>query len=136
MLFWIFFDQSNVYEETWVKNWITYVNNQATILYYTHFWLHYFNILSPLSTTQISSQPQNKMLNFVVFCFSILNSDIHSSEGRGLRSTFQLQNLLYLMYKKTHVCSSFFHFSFRATLYLMNVLVYLDIDQGIHKVKI
>ena len=33
---------------------------------------------------------------------------------------------------------SFFRFSFRATLYfyLMNALIYVDIDQGIHKVKI
>ena len=43
---------------------------------------------------------------------------IHSSEIRGLRSmkcsSETLQNLLYIMYKKTHVV--FFCFSFRATL--------------------
>ena len=59
---------------------------------------------------------------------------MHSSEIRGLRSTKcsseTLQNLLYFMYKKTHVV--FFRFSFRATLYfyLMNALVYVDIDQS------
>ena len=58
---------------------------------------------------------------------------IHSSEIRGLRSTKcsseTLQNLLYFMYKKTHVV--FFRFSFRATLYfyLMNALVYVKIQQ-------
>ena len=43
-----------------------------------------------------------------------------------------LQDLPYFMYKKTHVV--FFVFSFHATLgfYLMNTLVYVDIDQGIH----
>ena len=62
---------------------------------------------------------------------------VHSSEMRGLRSTKcsseTLQNLLYFMYKKTHVV--FFRFSFRATLYfyLMNALVYVDIDQ--HEMK-
>ena len=65
----------------------------------------------------------------------------HSSEIRGLRwmkcSSETLQNLLYFMYNKTHV-SSFFRFSFLATLYfyLINSLVYVDIDQGIHKAKI
>ena len=55
----------------------------------------------------------------------------HSSEIRGLCSTKcsreTLQNLLYFMYKKTHVV--FFRFSFRAILYfyLMNALVYVDI---------
>ena len=55
---------------------------------------------------------------------------------KSLRSTFcsseTLQTLPYFMFKKTHVV--FFHFSFRATLgfYLMNALVYVDIDQGIH----
>ena len=43
-----------------------------------------------------------------------------------------LQNLPYFMYKKIYVV--FFRFLFRATLYfyLMNALVYVDIDQGIH----
>ena len=47
-----------------------------------------------------------------------------------------LENLLYFMYKKTHVV--FFCISFRAILYfyLVNALVYVDIDQGIHKVEI
>ena len=46
-----------------------------------------------------------------------------------------LQNLLYFMYKKAHI--HFFRFSFHATLYfnLMNALVYIDIDQGIHMGK-
>ena len=48
-------------------------------------------------------------------------------------SSKTLQNLLYFMYKKTHVV--FFRFSFRAILYfcIMNALVYVNIDQGIHK---
>ena len=49
------------------------------------------------------------------------SAKLHSSEIRGLSSTKcsseTLQNLLYFMY-------------------LMNALVYVDIDQGIHKVKI
>ena len=51
-------------------------------------------------------------------------------------SSETLQNLLYFMYKKTHVV--FCRFSFSATLYfyLMNAQVYVDIDQGIHKLKI
>ena len=46
-----------------------------------------------------------------------------------------LQSLLYFMYQKT--CVVFFCFSFRATLYfyLINALVYVDIDQDIHKGK-
>ena len=43
-----------------------------------------------------------------------LNPNIHSSEIRGLRSTFcpreMLQNLPYFMYKKTHVVFFVFHF--------------------------
>ena len=44
-------------------------------------------------------------------------------------SSETLQNLLYFVV--------FFRFSFHATLYfyLMNALVYVGIDQGIHKVK-
>ena len=53
------------------------------------------------------------------YCYTI-----HSSEIRGLHSTKcsseTLQNLLYFMYKKTHVVFSIFHF----------------VQQGIHKVKI
>ena len=51
-------------------------------------------------------------------------------------SSEKLQNLQYFMYKKTHV-GSFFRFSFRAILYfyLVNALVYVNIDQGIHKGK-
>ena len=43
-----------------------------------------------------------------------------------------LQNLPYFIYTKTQNC--FFHFSLRAILFLllMNALVYVDIDQGIH----
>ena len=62
---------------------------------------------------------------------------MHSSEIRGLRSTKcsskTLQNLLYFMYKKTHVV--FFVFHFVQHFYLMNALVYVDIEQGIHKLK-
>ena len=63
----------------------------------------------------------------------------HSSEKRGLRSAFlsrkMLQNFLYLHKKKNS--SSFFRFSFWATFIFpfMNALVYVDIDQGIHKGK-
>ena len=65
---------------------------------------------------------------------------LHSSQFRSLcsmkSSSEMLQNLLYVIYKKTHVV--FFHFSFCATLYfyLMNALVYVNIDQGIHWEKI
>ena len=50
-------------------------------------------------------------------------------------SNEMLQNLPYFIYMKAQSC--FFRFSFRASLYfyLMNALVYVDIDQGIHKVK-
>ena len=68
--------------------------------------------------------------------FSILNEFLnHSSEIRCLclmkLPTEIIQNLPYFMSKKTYVV--FFLFSFRATLYfyLMNALVYVDIDQGI-----
>ena len=51
-----------------------------------------------------------------------------------------LQNFLYLYKKKTHVV--FFHFSFQATFTFrafikgkMKVAQNVDIDQGIHKVK-
>ena len=73
-------------------------------------------------------------------CLEKKNILVHSSEKRGLRSTKcsskMLQILLYFMYKKTHI-SSFFRFSFHATLYfyLMNALVYANIKQGIHKIK-
>ena len=60
------------------------------------------------------------------------NRAVHSSEIRDLRSfkcsSKTLQNLLYFMYKKTHVV--FFRFLFRATLYfyLMNALVYVSLE--------
>ena len=66
----------------------------------------------------------------------------HSSEIRGLRSmkcsSETLQNLLYFMYKKTHVGSFLFVFHF-VQLYIFTLTitwVYVDIDQGIYKVKI
>ena len=46
-----------------------------------------------------------------------------------------LQNLLYFMYKKTRVVFLFL-ISCNFTFSLLNALVYVDIDQGIHKVKI
>ena len=47
------------------------------------------------------------------------------------RGMLQIWHILY-RYTKTQSC--FFHFSFRATLFfpLMNALVYVDIDLGIH----
>ena len=75
-----------------------------------------------------------------VFIQILLKSMSHSSEKRALRSTFwpreTLQNLLCLRKKKTQV-GSFFCFSFVATLSFtfINALVYVDIDQGIHKGK-
>ena len=63
---------------------------------------------------------------------------IHSSEIRGLHSTKysseMLQNLLYFLYKKTHVVFFVFHFV-NFTFSLMNALAYVDIDQGIRKGK-
>ena len=65
----------------------------------------------------------------------------HSSQFQGMCSTKSssetLQNLPYFIYStKTQSC--FFRFSFHATLYfyLMNALVYVNIEyQGIHLVK-
>jgi hypothetical protein len=61
-----------------------------------------------------------------------------SSKMGGLRSakcsSKMLQNLLYFVYKKTHVVFSFF-ISCNFAFSLMNSLVYVDIDQGIHKGK-
>ena len=45
-----------------------------------------------------------------------------------------LQNLPYFMYKNTHVLFSFFILSI-FEFFLMNALVYVNRDQGIHKVK-
>ena len=78
-------------------------------------------------------------LNVQIYVMHVVLSCNHSSEIRGLLSakcsSETLQNLLYFMYKKNP--RSFFRFSFRATLYfyLMNALVYVDIDQGTHKGK-
>ena len=61
---------------------------------------------------------------------------VYSFQFKGLclmkSSSETLQNLPYFIHTKTQSC--FFHFSFRATLLfpLMNALVYVDIDQGIH----
>ena len=56
----------------------------------------------------------------------------------GYDSTFWyreiIQNLLCLCKKKTQVVFSFF-ISSNFNFYLMNALVYVDIDQGIHKGK-
>ena len=63
-------------------------------------------------------------------------TDMFLSQFEGLcsmkSSSETLQNLPYFYHMKTHVV--FFPFSFRATLFfpLMNALVYVDIDQGIH----
>ena len=46
------------------------------------------------------------------------------------------QNLLCFMYKKTHVLSFLFFISSIFEFYFMNALVYVDIDQGIHKKKL
>ena len=43
-----------------------------------------------------------------------------------------LQNLLYFMYKKTHVVFFVFHF----VQFYIFTYVYVDMDQGIYKVKI
>ena len=56
---------------------------------------------------------------------------------RGLRSikcsSKTLQNLLYLMYKKSHVV--FFIILYNFTFPLRNAMNYVNIDQDIHKVK-
>ena len=64
----------------------------------------------------------------------------HSSEKRGLRSTFlsreMLQNAIFIEKENPR---SVFRFSFRAVLSFtlwMPGLVYADIDRGIHKVKL
>ena len=63
----------------------------------------------------------------------------HTSKKRGLRSTFwppKCFKKFAIFMEKENPCS-FFRFSFRATMNfpLMNALVYVDIDQGIHKGK-
>ena len=64
---------------------------------------------------------------------------LHSSEIKGFClmkwPSETLQNLPYFIYTKTQSC--FFRFLFQATLLfsLMNALVYVDIDQGIHNGK-
>ena len=72
------------------------------------------------------------ILKYIIF-YSISS---HSSEKRGLRSmkyaSKMLQNLLYFMYKKTHVVFFVYHF---VQPYIFT-LFYVDIDQGINKVKI
>ena len=51
-------------------------------------------------------------------------------------SSETLQNLLYFMYKKSHVLVFlFFHFVQFYIFTFMNALVYVDIDKGIHKGK-
>ena len=63
------------------------------------------------------------------------HKNTQSSEIRGLCSMKcsreMLQNLIYLMYEKVHV-GSFFRFSFHTTFnfYIMNALVYVDIDRA------
>ena len=62
----------------------------------------------------------------------------HSSEKRGFHSTFWPRemppNLIWLYKKKTLVIFCFL-FQVTLSLYLMNALVYVNIDQDIHKVK-
>ena len=69
-------------------------------------------------------------------CLCLVLQLYHSTQFHGLCSTksssVMLQNLPYLIHTKTQSC--FFRFSFCATLFfpLMNALVYVDIDRGIH----
>ena len=69
--------------------------------------------------------------------FSLTVFYMHTSQFQTLGSTKSSSKMFHILYtyKKTQSC--FFRFSFRATLcfYLMNALVYVDIEQGIHKVK-
>ena len=62
----------------------------------------------------------------------------HSSEIRGLHSTQcsseTIQNLLFFMYRKTCIVFLFFILC-NFTFFLMNALIYVDIDQGIHMGK-
>ena len=66
----------------------------------------------------------------------IFQSLPHSSEIQDVRSNWlsreTLQNLPYIIYRKSRSC--FFHFWFPATLFYsqMYALVYVDIEQGIH----
>ena len=78
-------------------------------------------IIAPVKKTEPGQEPYPNVVS------------LHSSKIRGLRSmkcsSKTLQNLLYFMYKKTHVV--FFRFSFCATL----LYPFVDIDQGIYKGK-
>ena len=63
---------------------------------------------------QLSRQGCSNCLNFFWKDLMFIDQRTHSSEKRGLRSTFlsskMLQNLLYLQKKKTHVVFFVFHF--------------------------
>ena len=74
------------------------------------------------------------------------SSKIHERRGESLfrNKRFALNKMFQrnaskfaIFYVSENPCT-FFRFSFRANLYfyLMNALVYVDIDQSIHKVKI
>ena len=66
--------------------------------------------------------PGRGVMLYTIYC--------HSSEKRGLRSTFcsdeTLQNLPYLLKKKTHIVFVLFFISSNFEIYLMNALVYVD----------
>ena len=89
-----------------------------------------FALISPLSKALASLQLSPFVLHLI---FQLYWKILHSSEIRGLCLIKwpgkTLQNLLYFIYTKAQI--SFFHFSFRATLYfyLMNALVYAYLRQ-------
>ena len=76
----------------------------------------------------------------VIENYTILKQYTHYSlEERGLLSTFcsgeMLRILPYFMYKKTPAVFCLFFISCNFQFYLMNSMVYVDIDQGIHRWK-
>ena len=78
------------------------------------------------------------LLSFLLLVTACSSSPTSLFRKKRFRSTFcsgkTHQNLPYLQKKKTHV-DFFFIFS-NFEFYLMNSLVYVDIDQGIYRVKL
>ena len=77
---------------------------------------HEFSIVGDVCTVKDKhNRPQYDTVSLKYFKnFTFFRETKHSSEIRGLRSTKcsseTLQNLLYFMYKKTHVVFFIFHF--------------------------
>ena len=69
---------------------------------------------------------------------SLVHKTLFRKKMFALNEMFQQNASKFAIFYVSENTCSFFRFSFRATLYfcLINALVYVDINQGIHKVKI